>query len=232
MSFRDLLKISIKRNFKLDGIKIKIYDYITSFAPFGIYQDLKEDCYQIKHIPFKKDDIIIDIGANVGFFSIYLAKKFPFTKILAFEPIPDNYKHLQKNIKINNVTNVQIFNQAITGDGRDIKMLVDFKNSGGASAINALKSNRHEEYVVSSITLDSIFEKNNIKKCKLLKIDVEGAEYEILQNAKKLNQVEYLSAEIHINDQLKKQGYSNEKIIEYCKKFIDPNKISYMIMKT
>lgn len=171
---------------------------------------------------------MIDIGAHVGVFSIYLAKKYPFIKIYSYEPVPENFQNFKKNIQINNVLNIKIYNKAITCDGRNLKMTMHFLNTGGASAqLKNMQLPEHSYYNVESENLDDIFETHNIKKCKLLKIDCEGSEYEILFNSKRLNSIEYLSGEFHINEYLKNKGYSIEGLYEYCKKYVKLKNISY-----
>jgi len=232
----ELLKLSnqfkeikpVLKEYKINNINIKSYDYNSSTAIDSVCKELKKDCYNIEHIPFEDNDIVMDIGAHVGVFSIYLAKKFPFIKIYSYEPIPENYENLAKNIEINNVKNITIFNKAITGDRRTLDMSMHFINTGGATAqLKNIKLPEHSYYNVESLTLDDIFETQNIKKCKLLKIDCEGSEYEILFNSKELRNIEYLSGEFHINEYLKNKDYSIEKLYEYCKKYIKPKNITY-----
>ncbi len=64
------------------------------------------------------------------------------------------------------------------------------------------------------MTLDEIFDDNKIVRCKLLKIDCEGAEYEILPNARALSRVDYLSGEFHMNGPLRERGCSVDALIE------------------
>jgi hypothetical protein len=85
----------------------------------------------------------------------------------------------------------------------------------------------HANYTVESITLDSIFARHRIEKCKLLKIDCEGSEYEILLGARCLDRVEYLAGEFHINEHLRSQNYSIESLVAYCQDFLPADRIFY-----
>lgn len=215
------------RNVRLNGVTLKLYDYDTSFATLAVYRELKRDCYGIGRIRFDKDDVVVDIGAHVGFFSLHLAKRFPFIKIYAFEPTPHNYRNLTENIRINGITNVTAFNQAVTGDGRILEMLVHPSNTGGASGQQRdLHLPNHDFFAVSSTTLDDIFSKQLIGSCKLLKIDCEGSEHEILCNTKVLDRVEYLAGEFHINDFLLGQGYSLDGLRKHCARYIAPRNMA------
>jgi FkbM family methyltransferase len=209
------------------GFSLDIVDYATSSTPNIVRKELLKNQYNIESIEFSPNDIVIDIGAHVGVVSIYIAKKLPFVKIHAFEPIPDNYEHLVMNLKLNNIDNVVPHNLAITRDGRKFDMIVNFANNsgGGTGHLADMQLNGHFFYTVESVTLGSMFDAYHINACKLLKIDCEGTEYEILLNTCCLSKVEYLSGEFHINQHLTMQGYSVDSLVKHCHKFIPANKL-------
>ncbi len=210
-----------------DNLSLDIVDYATSSTPQIVRKEMIKNCYNIDSIKFSPNDVMIDIGAHVGIVSIYVAKKYPFVKIYAFEPIPDNYEHLTANLRLNDVYNVVPHNLAVTSDGRKFDMLVNFaNNSGGATGhLRDMRLSNHFYYVVDSIPFDNIFDNYDITACKLLKIDCEGTEHEIIRGTRYLNRIEYLSGEFHINNHLAEQGYSIETLITYCRKFIPDNKL-------
>src|SRR5206468_5436914 len=89
-----------------NGLNLKVNkssgDLTTLFEVF-IDEDYKFN--------FKNSYInILDIGANVGYFSLYAAKKFPKAMIFAFEPFPDTFQRLNEHIKLNSIDNVKTFN--------------------------------------------------------------------------------------------------------------------------
>lgn len=223
-------KLELK-NYELNDIKLKLLIHKPSSGALDrVMSEIINDFYKFKKIPFEKNDVVIDIGGHVGSVSIFLAKKYPFLKIYAFEPIRDNYQLFKKNIKINRVKNVKLFNKAITSDGRNLEMTMHFLYSSYATSnMENLKLPGYSSFSVKSTTLDDFFKKNKIKKCKLLKIDCEGSEYEILLNTKYLDKIEYLAVELHLNEFLKKRGYSFEKLFEHLKKFITEKNISLVL---
>jgi len=75
------------------------------------------------------------------------------------------------------------------------------------------------------MTLEELFTKESITRCKLLKIDCEGSEHEILLNTNILECVQYLSGEFHINQNLESQGYSIENLKTYCLQYIPKNQM-------
>ena len=177
------------------------YDTITSKTVSYVTSEINGNEYSnMFNIDFKEGDIVIDIGANIGMVSILLAKKFPFIKIYSFEPVKTNYDNFVKNIKINEVTDgiIKHFNKAVTKDGREISMIVNPINQGN-SYINIYNTNYNLELNVESLTFTDILNENNIDKIKLLKIDCEGSEYEILYNINKsiLTNIEYIYGEFH-----------------------------------
>jgi len=191
----------------------------------AVHHELMSGAYDINGLTFNKDDIIIDIGANIGLVSIYLAKKFPHTQIYAFEPFTENYQNLQNNTK--KIKNIKTFNLAVTKDGRIFDMIccLTDNSGGGTGHLSNMGLPGHQTCSIPSITLDQIFKQNNIEKCKYLKIDCEGTEHEILLNTTSLNKVEYLAGEFHINTKLEREGHSLQRTHEHCLKYIDKDKI-------
>lgn len=169
----------------INGLKIKTNDNVSSATIAVIF--IKKDYGEIKD-----NSVIIDIGANIGVFSLY-ASNAKNTIVYAFEPFSENYNLLKENIILNNLEKIIIpFNLAV-GAKEERKNLYlgdsPFHSflSVKDSPFNALYQNKEKEenqkYVeVDVVSLKKIFEDNNIKKCDILKIDCEGAEFEILYN--------------------------------------------------
>lgn len=141
-------------------------------------------------------EAIIDIGAHIGSFCIPVAKKFMCSQIYAFEPEPENYELLLKNVKLNGVNNVKPSSLAIAGSAGVVSLFVDPHNSTGHSLTR--KTARALE--VHTTTLERILLDNHIEQCGLLKIDCEGAEYDILLNANSqtLLRVNNIAMEYHV----------------------------------
>jgi len=137
-------------------------------------------------------DTVIEIGGHTGEVSMTLAKKYG-ARVFVFEPSPLNYSRLMANIKTNRLGDlIKVFNFAITGDGRDIRMHMT-KNSG-AHRIYGSKAGP----IVKSKTL-----KDALKMCKFDKppkvmiMDCEGAEFEILKDLEPLKGIEIFRGEFH-----------------------------------
>ncbi len=210
-------------NCAINGITFGAYDDKMSFTVGCVASELAADRYAFEGITVEPGDVILDIGAHVGVFSIYAAKKWPEARILAYEPSATNFERLERNLVLAGVTNVEAFNLAVTADGRDINLSLERGNTGGTSAFR--KVNGHLVEHAKSITLDQIIE--NLERVRFLKIDAEGTEHEILTTSQYLDRVDYLSGEFHINSALAEQGYSIAGLAEHCKQFLPSERVCY-----
>jgi FkbM family methyltransferase len=121
--------------------------------------------------------VIIDIGANIGVFSIYAALEGKNVKVYTFEPISKNYQLLLKNISNNNLSDrIKPFNLGIASKNEKRKFHLE------SSPLHSLvqKGENNFSASVDCISLNYVLVKNKISKVDLLKMNCEGGEYEIL----------------------------------------------------
>jgi FkbM family methyltransferase len=124
---------------------------------------------------------ILDIGANVGYYTIRLAKQFPQASIFAFEPVPKTFENLQGNIELNGITNATAFNFGLSDRNEERVFYCARENSVSASAARLnLENNRR---VVCRVERLDDFRKTHPLTVDFLKCDVEGAEYFVFQGA-------------------------------------------------
>ena len=133
----------------------------------------------------KNDKVnIVDIGANVGLYSLY-AKYLPNSQFYSYEPFKFTYDLLNDNIKINNITNVQTYNIGLSDKkGKTILNVCLSQDGLNTMGANPLRFNDIHPVEVEIDTLDNIFYNNNIK-VDFIKIDTEGYEYNILKGGEK-----------------------------------------------
>ena len=151
--------------------------------------------YTPRGFGIKKEYTIIDIGAHIGSFTVYAAKNAKNGIVYSYEPYPENFKLLEENVKINNLENVKIFNLGILGKRKKVKLYQDEANDAGHSIYNKTRNS----VVINCISLKEVFDSNKIKFCDFLKIDCEGAEYDILFNLPKkyFNKIGMIALEYH-----------------------------------
>ncbi|MBD3330215.1 FkbM family methyltransferase [Candidatus Peregrinibacteria bacterium] len=165
----------IRTNFYKKNIKI----FLRDDADRSVYSEIFEDFdYRIVEESIKKSkNCIVDIGAHIGLFSIYAAVLNPEIGIFCFEPEPQNFSLLKKNIKENRLKNIYPASKAIS-DRNDICELFLSEDSHNHSLCTPSQNSMQ----VPASTINRIFQKNKIEKCELLKIDTEGGEYAILES--------------------------------------------------
>lgn len=151
-----------------------------------------DDCYRLADRTFGPDDVIIDIGANVGFFSGLVLEKGAGL-VLAVEPSPDNYGALARNLYPYG-TRKHTFNRAVWRSDipATVLHLHEFPPDGNTGGVSVLEDNG--EHAVLSLPLDDLIGDYVIT---YLKVDCEGSEYPILFTSRKLLQVKEIAIECH-----------------------------------
>ena len=126
----------------------------------------------------KEGDVVVDIGAHIGVFSILAATYAKGVRVYSYEPFVQNFNLLRHNIALNRLENIKPFSAAIAGTRAKRRLSVDTRDSVAHTLIPSGQA--HIE--VDCMTPKDIFEANEIEMCGFLKMDCEGAEYEILFN--------------------------------------------------
>lgn len=216
----------------IDGINFLFADSIISNTVQFVAGEInygKE--YDFKNMAFNEGDTVIDIGGNIGMVSIYLAKKYPFLKIYAYEPLLQNYENFVYNIKLNNIPDgtIHVENKAVTCDGREVGMSINALNTGGSSISDVISVGAINQEInnhVQSTTLHDIFKTHKINKLRLLKIDCEGSEYEILHNTDReiLKNIQTLRGEFHENKNLTDK-YDVDELYNFISQYITDIKV-------
>jgi FkbM family methyltransferase len=159
--------------------------------------------------------IILNIGANIGFYSVHLANSFAHNEIISVEPNPEAYGTLKKNVEINNLINrIKIFNVCISDKTGTIPFTI-IRGKSEYSSINdiihkSVIKEKKEVIEVKSFTLKEITQG---KKISLILMDVEGSEHLILENSKEIIEKDRPYILCECNDSLlKKFGSSSLKL--------------------
>lgn len=132
---------------------------------------------------------MLDVGANIGYFSVLAASACPSCAVWSFEPAPDTYSLLVENIHANRLANV-VANQIALGDRKDVLMLSVYNDQ----ALNAIRPNIDavhpffpegpiRDIEVPCTSIEEFCQEFDIPKVDIVKIDVEGFEYSVVKGA-------------------------------------------------
>ena len=175
------------------------------------------DCYPIGSYK-KGKKVIVDIGANIGLFTFYAHMKFPKSKIISVEANPNNFKILEKNINNNKLNDVvKIFNYVVSLN-EDQQPFYLSSNSGWSSIYNKRGAKDGNLIYLEPISLSKLFKKNNLTIIDILKIDIEGAEYDILLNDKFFDNYHVKELIVEVDRKPRDDRYSYSKLIIFLKK--------------
>lgn len=168
---------------------------------FGFYEVIVRGDYTRFGQTIAPGATVIDIGANVGCFSILAAKLAgPQGRVIAVEPDPSNYAQLTRNIALNGATNVTPYRVAVGGtDGTTLLFSSDASSLFSSTAAGpAGGAGRTSE--VEMMTLGSLMDRASVARCDYLKVDCEGAEYAMLDalTPDAARRIMQISIEIHV----------------------------------
>ncbi len=195
-------------SFKLNnGLRIIIVPKAGDYCAFHEIFIREDYLYKNNSSPH----FILDIGANVGFFSLYAANQFRKSKIYSFEPFPSTYLRLKEHISINNMKNIFTFPFAVSD--RNEKVNFYSINWSGANTLNSDKFDTDNCVItqVDCISFTEIFRLTEVDSFDLAKIDCEGSEYPMLINAPAESILRIRSYIIEVHNDKK---YSADDLIE------------------
>jgi len=144
----------------------------------GVYEEELSD-YLINNLDLGPEDIVFDVGANIGWYSILFSKYFSGVKVHSFEPDPENFGILKFNIELNNFENVFLNNIGLGKEKGIVKLYQYKKGNLGRHSMLEINDGYGSTIDVNISSFDEYIKnmKINISKIKFLKIDIEGYEY-------------------------------------------------------
>lgn len=183
----------------------KLICRLTDWIPWNVYLHgsyIVEESYEKFLLQTAKQcNIIFDVGANIGYYTVQLAQNTKGT-VYAFEPMDYQYKTLLRNLELNSLTNVHPIKKIVSDSvGKQRIYFSGMENTAASSVVN--KTDEFEE--IPSVSLDGFCNENQIDQIDLIKIDVEGYEFNVLkglENMLKNQNISHLFIEIverHLN---------------------------------
>lgn len=149
------------------------------------------------YLPIEKDDLVVDIGANIGVFTVYAALRTQNT-VYALEPFPSTVEALQENIRANGLRNVIPHRYAVC-DRNGTELFLETEKPQDRR-LKKVARNADAKYIeVPSITLHDFMDQNHIEQIDFLKMDCEGAEGLIMNSLPKdyLQRIRKIVMELH-----------------------------------
>ena len=172
-------KIGTKRSFKYKDVNLEldIHDYLSHYLYFG-FKDLSHE--KLMSL-IEKNNVVLDIGTNYGTTILQFAKLVGDNGLcFGFEPDPINYKICIDNINLNKFNNISVENYGLGNKKTELNLIVETPSNRGGNRIGN-NINNNESHIVRITTMDNwVFEKK-INKINLIKIDVEGYEFNVLK---------------------------------------------------
>ncbi|MCO5259937.1 MAG: FkbM family methyltransferase [Crocinitomicaceae bacterium] len=128
----------------------------------------------------KSDSVVIDIGGNIGLFSLFSAKTIQKEgKIISFEPFSVNFERFQENIALNSFSTIVLEKQAVGDSVGSIRLYYDF-SEGNLGMVSTKKIDNATSEEVPVNTIDNYLKTKPLTKIDFIKIDVEGHELSVL----------------------------------------------------
>lgn len=171
-----------KRN--LNNLNLKLD--ISNLNDWYLYFGFKDYSLQNFYSMIKSNEIVFDIGANIGATTLVFSKIIQQSgKVFSFEPHPGSFEKLKYHVEKNELSNVEIYQVGIGAEKSTQEIFtVNERNSG----MNRILLNNKNDYLnglkIDLITIDEFVMSNEIKEIGAIKIDVEGFEFEVLKGAK------------------------------------------------
>lgn len=203
----------------VDGLKCQLRP--SQSDRYIFFEMLVERLHMARGQRLSAGNAVLDVGANIGCFSMLAAQLVgPSGKVVAIEPEPGNFECLSDNVHRNGFKNVSLIPAALGGKSGTIQLRTGAKASF-SSTLPRVDHRELSETVreVPLMTVEQVLNQSGIDRCHLMKVDCEGAEYDIFLNmpeavAKRIDQI---SLETHyidghrppeMVDRLKQLGYS------------------------
>lgn len=171
--------------------------------------------YTPEDFKIKRNDIVLDIGAQIGVFSVFASQLAKNGKVFSFEPVPENFELLKKNIRLNLISNITPINKAVSNKNGQENIFLSEDTACHSFFTNFSKV--HRKIPVETISLNSFIKENKISRIDFLKMDCEGAEYKILFNSPKnvLKKIKKIGMEYHNID--------DKNNVSILKEFLEEN---------
>ena len=195
--YRLVLKLPLDRPFHIalkNGIQ---FSAVTLMDVWTLKETILDRVYEKAGVPLQKGWTVVDIGAASGDFTVWSALQVAPGRVVAVEPYPPSLDLLEENLRLNLVDNVSVYEGAVASQNGTSQLNLVTGEAVQHSTASAMSSNG--QMVVETLTLGDLFGRNAIDTCDYLKMDCEGAEYDILFHCdpQTLKKIARICMEVH-----------------------------------
>jgi FkbM family methyltransferase len=192
-----------------------------SSDPWAIYNHLmkpreRDEYAPPKEFPLAREAVktVLDIGANVGVTALYFSRIFPNANVHAFEPAPDNFAVLQKNVA--NCKRIRAYNFALGAQDATLELFgSDNPVNFGGYSLHAAGSDTSKKISIPVRNVAGVLKEIGVEAVDVVKVDTEGAEWDILTAFPEpvLRSAKYITGELH--------GNKDFALLEYLSPWFD-----------
>ena len=208
-------KVFIKKIFNGCFMQLIPEDHVQQYLFwYGIYENTTATAF-LKTV--KPTDCILDIGANVGYYSILGASKATQGKVFAFEPNTLLHPQIEASAALNNFKQIQIVPNAVSNVHlQDLHLYLSDAENKGMSALEIPENYSGQKKIITCVTIDEWIKTQGIQKVDIIKMDIEGAELNALHGMKNtlLKYKPVLFVEV-CNETLNRFQVTSEQVFEY-----------------
>lgn len=168
------------------------------------------------HRYLKPEMIFVDVGANLGEYTLFAAKRLPRGKVLAFEPLSSIRSVLEENIRLNGFTNIEVYPVGLSSHAEMMTIHeFDDVHEGLATFYPGERSGR-ASVAVELKTLDEVVSSSRLQRVDFIKIDIEGGELKALQGCRQVIGRFRPVFMIEVNDETyRAAGYTADDVLEF-----------------
>lgn len=164
------------------GLRISARRADPNFAR-GTYEPALQDAIAANLAP---GDVFYDIGANIGFFSLIAARRVgPGGHVYAFEPVPANVTSILRSVDLNRFAQIDVFGEAVGDATRPGQLLLAHHIGGATLDCVGAPPDLRGRIAIDVVAIDDIAGPRKLRPPQLVKVDVEGAEFEVLSGMTK-----------------------------------------------
>jgi FkbM family methyltransferase len=138
----------------------------------------------------KPGDVFLDLGANIGYFSLLVANNSPSVKVISFEPVAGLFQNMNDNISLNNIKNISTVNAAVGEISGEEELFVSAPDNLGMSSFQQPENYSGKKEIVKVVAIDDWFKTSRLPKIDVIKLDIEGSELGALMGMKEVLQKE------------------------------------------